>query len=503
MDGESMQKRTKIVATVGPSSDSVEVLSQMIRSGVNVFRLNFSHGTHDYHSKVLANIRSSMNKTGLIVGVLQDISGPKIRIGVLKEEFHLHPKDRLDFYRDPIEGERIGEHHYTVSINENSILDLLNVGDSIYLHDGNIRARIVSCEDRFVQAEIESNGKLNSRKGINFPNTRLGIDILTAKDREDMAWGVSNGVDFMAISFVQNGLDMIRAREIVSALGGEVQLFAKIEKFDAVENIDDILEHSDGLMVARGDLGIEVPYYQVPTIQKMLIRKANERSKPVITATQMLLSMTQNETATRAEISDVANAVLDGTDAVMLSEESAVGDNPILVVETMVNTIQSIEEIYPFDKFAEFRPHDPMDIINESAVRLGDALHAVGIIAMTTSGQSAKKLARYRPEMTIYAATHDERVARLLTLVWGVIPAYLTKKAKLEEMLSDIISRGLARNIIDKTQTYIFTAGDPVGVQGTTNLIRILREHEISFFGASKVSSSKSKKVHEIIPSLF
>jgi len=340
MDGESMQKRTKIVATVGPSSDSVEVLSQMIHSGVNVFRLNFSHGTHDYHSKVLANIRSSMNKTGLIVGVLQDISGPKIRIGVLKEEFHLHPKDRLDFYRDPIEGERIGEHHYTVSINENSILDLLNVGDSIYLHDGNIRARIVSCEDRFIQAEIENNGKLNSRKGINFPNTRLGIDILTAKDRDDMAWGVANGVDFMAISFVQNGLDMIRAREIVRSLGGEVQLFAKIEKFDAVENIDDILEHSDGLMVARGDLGIEVPYYQVPTIQKMLIRKANERSKPVITATQMLLSMTQNETATRAEISDVANAVLDGTDAVMLSEESAIGDNPILVVETMVNTIQ-------------------------------------------------------------------------------------------------------------------------------------------------------------------
>jgi pyruvate kinase len=503
IDGESMQKRTKILATVGPSSHSVEVLSEMIRAGVNVFRLNFSHGTHDYHSEVLKNIRTAMNKTGLIVGVLQDICGPKIRVGVLKEEFDLQPCDTIDFYFEMIEGEKINEHHYKASINQSDILRLLKVGDALYLHDGNIRARIVRCEAMFIQAEIENKGTLNSKQGINFPNTHLGIDVLTPKDREDMAWGIRNEVDFMAISFVQNGSDMIQARDIIRSFGGDVQLFAKIEKFDAVENIDEILEHSDGLMVARGDLGIEVPYYQVPTIQKMLIRKANECSKPVITATQMLLSMTQNDMATRAEISDVANAVLDGTDAVMLSEESAVGHNPVLVVETMVNTIQSIEEIYPFDKFSEFKLHDPMDIIDESAVRLGDALHASGIIAMTTSGQSAKKLARYRPEMTIYAATHDERVARILTLVWGVVPAYLTKKANLEEMMSDIITRGLERRIIDKTQTYIFTAGDPVGVKGTTNLIRILRENEIAFFGTPKTSAAKIKKSQELPPSLF
>lgn len=498
-----MQKRTKILATVGPSSDTIEILSLMIKAGVNVFRLNFSHGTHEYHAGVLANIRTAMRNTGLIVGVLQDISGPKIRVGKLKEEFHLENGDRLDFHIEAVEGEKIGENHYRLSINQSEILKMLNVGDAIYLHDGNIRARIVACAPDVVQAVIENKGKLSSNKGVNFPNTRLGINVLTPKDKADMAWGIANGVDFMAISFVQNAQDMIQAREIVRSCGGEVQLFAKIEKFDAVENIDEILRHSDGIMVARGDLGIEVPYYRVPTIQKMLIQKANGHSKPVITATQMLLSMTEKESATRAEISDVANAVLDGTDAVMLSEESAVGHNPVLVVETMVNTIQAIEEIYPFGKFTEFGYDDAIDVVNESAVRLGDSLNAEGIIAMTASGASAKKLSRYRPKMTIYAATHEERIARLLTMVWGVVPAYLIKKGRIEEMLSDIIHSGLKRGIIDKKRTYIFTAGYPIGMPGTTNIIRILRENEITFFGEIKTPSGKSKKTDESIPTLF
>lgn len=498
-----MQKRTKILATVGPSSDRVEVLSAMIRAGVNVFRLNFSHGSHEYHSQVLSNIRTAMRETGLIVGVLQDISGPKIRVGKLREDFHLESGDRLDFLYEPVEGEKIGDKHYRLSINQPGILKMLKEGDAIYLYDGIIRAKIVECTSGYVRALVENKGKLSSNKGVNFPNTPLGIDILTEKDRADMAWGVANGVDFMAISFVQNARDMIQAREVVHALGGEVQLFAKIEKFDAVENIDEILRYSDGLMVARGDLGIEVPYYRVPTIQKMLIQKANEHSKPVITATQMLLSMTEKESATRAEISDVANAVLDGTDAVMLSEESAVGHNPVLVVETMVNTIQAIEEIYPFGKF-DFGYDDAMDVVNESAVRLGDSLSAEGIIAMTTSGQSAKKLSRYRPKMTIYAATHEERIARLLTMVWGVVPAYLTKKGRLEEMLSEIIHSGLKRGIIDKKHTYVFTAGYPIGTPGTTNVIRILRENEITFFGETKPLPAKSKKSEEShIPTLF
>lgn len=499
-----MQKRTKILATVGPASENIETLSAMIRAGVNVFRLNFSHGTHEYHAQVLDNIRQAMRQTGLLVGVLQDICGPKIRVGKLREEFFLESGDVLEFWFEPCEGEKIGDHRYRLSINQSGILRMLGVGDAIYLHDGNIRAKITRSEPEYVEAVIENKGKLSSNKGVNFPNTRLGIDVLTEKDRADMAWGVANGVDFMAISFVQNAQDMIEARNVVASLGGDVQLFAKIEKFDAVENIDEILCHSDGLMVARGDLGIEVPYYRVPTIQKMLIRKANEYSKPVITATQMLLSMTEKESATRAEISDVANAVLDGTDAVMLSEESAVGHNPVLVVETMVNTIQGIEEIYPFGKFEQFSHHDSTDIINESAVRLGDSLHSEGIIAMTATGGSAKKLSRYRPKMTIYAATHEERVARLLTIVWGVVPAYLVCKGRLEEMLSEVIHSGLDRKIIDKQNTYIFTAGYPIGTPGTTNVIRILRENEITFFGETKPLPPKAKRVVESsIPTLF
>lgn len=498
-----MQKRTKILATVGPASDSIEILSSMIQAGVNVFRLNFSHGTHEYHAKVLANIRAAMSKTGLLVGVLQDICGPKIRIGKLKEDFDLEVGDRLDFVYDTIEGERVAKGHYRLTLNQSTILKRLNVGDAVYLHDGNIAARVVASDSTLVQSVIENSGKLTSNKGVNFPNTRLGIEILTPKDKEDMAWGVEHGVDFMAISFVQNGNDMIQAREVIRAYGGEVQLYAKIEKFDAVENIDEILRNSDGIMVARGDLGIEVPYYRVPTIQKMLIQKANEHSKPVITATQMLLSMTEKEHATRAEISDVANAVLDGTDAVMLSEESAVGHNPVLVVETMVNTIQAIEEIYPFGKFTEFGYDDTMDVVNESAVRLGDSLQAEGIIAMTTSGSSAKKLSRYRPRMTIYAATHEERTARLLTMSWGVVPAYLVKKGRLEEMLSDIIHSGLRRRIMDPKRTYIFTAGYPIGTPGTTNVIRILRENEMIFFGETKSQTAKNKKNEEKVPTLF
>lgn len=498
-----MQKRTKILATVGPASDSVEILISLIKAGVNVFRLNFSHGTHEYHTLVLANIRRAMRETGLLVGILQDISGPKIRVGKLKEDFYLESGDRLDFYFESIEGEKVATGVYRLSINQSKILQMLNVDDLIYLYDGTIRARIVSQNGDYVQAIVENRGKLSSNKGVNFPNSHLGVDILTEKDKADMAWGIANGVDFMAISFVQNAKDMINAREIIRSYGADMQLFAKIEKFDAVENIDEILRHSDGIMVARGDLGIEVPYYRVPTIQKMLIEKANEHSKPVITATQMLLSMTEKDMATRAEISDVANAVLDGTDAVMLSEESSIGHDPVLVVETMVNTIQAIEEIYPFGKF-EFGYDDAMDVVNESAVRLGDSLNAEGIIAMTSSGSSAKKLSRYRPRMTIYAATHEERVARLLTIVWGVVPAYLIKKGRIEEMLSDIIQSGLKRNIIAKSQTYIFTAGYPIGTPGTTNIIRILRENEITFFGETKYHPSKTKKNEEKgMPALF
>lgn len=477
-----MKKHTKILATVGPASDSVDMLVKLIQAGVNVFRMNFSHGTHDYHKQVLENIKEAEEITGFMTGILQDISGPKIRVGMLEEEFRLVTGDRLTFVKEEITGKQTGEGEYTICINQPDILDSLDLGDAIYLYDGIIKAVVIERKGDSVVTELQNNGKLSSRKGVNFPNTRLGIDVLTPKDRDDMRWGVEHGVDFMAISFVQNAKDMENARKVLEQHGGKQQLFAKIEKFDAVENIDEILAAGDGVMVARGDLGIEVPYYEVPSIQKTLIKKANEAGKPVITATQMLLSMTEKDTATRAEISDVANAVLDGTDAVMLSEESAVGHNPVLAVETMSNTIRQIETIYPYNKFSYFSHYDVTDMIDESAVRMANDLETDAILAFTTSGQSAKKIARYRPHTPIYAIIHDCTVARSLTIVWGVLPAFYVHKSGFEAMMGEVVKNGLEKEVLHLESAYLLTAGDPVGVPGTTNTLRILRKNELEYF---------------------
>lgn len=481
-----MKKRTKILATIGPASDSLELIESLIRAGVNVFRLNFSHGTHAYHSEVLGRIREAIESTGLITGVLQDISGPKIRIGILEEDFELKSGDIVEFVKEEIVGSKISEGYYRLTINQKSILNQLHVGEYIYMYDGIIRSRVVEISTDNVKVSIENDGILSSKKGVNFPNTNLGIDILTEKDKQDMLWGVQNSVDFMAISFVQDAKDMRAARAVIDEYGGRTQLFAKIEKFDAVENIDEILKESDGLMVARGDLGIEIPYFNVPAVQKMIIKKANDDSKPVITATQMLLSMTKNDTATRAEISDVANAVLDGTDAVMLSEESAVGHNPILAVKTMVNTIRATEEYYPFNRLSYFKMHDDADKINDSAVRLCQSLDAVGILTITSSGRSARKIARYRPDRPIYAVTHDRITAQLLTMVWGVVPAFSVTDKNLENMMSDVMEEGINRGVLDIDSHYILTAGDPVGVSGSTNMIRIITGYEMEYFRSLK-----------------
>lgn len=496
-----MKRRTKILATVGPSSNNVESLEKMIRAGVNVFRMNFSHGTHEEHEEVLKNIRIATKNCGWVVGVLQDICGPKIRVGSLDKDFALKTGDKLVFMREDIKGYQESEDRYVLSINQPSVLELIKEGEYIYLYDGRIRVKVDEIAEGAVTGIVENDGVLSSNKGVNFPNTKININVITEKDKADMLWGIKNQVDFMAISFVQNADDMRQARAILDENSGCQELIAKIEKFDAVENIDEILAESDGIMVARGDLGIEVPYYMVPTIQKTLIKKANAQAKPVVTATQMLLSMTENEIATRAEISDVANAVLDGTDAVMLSEESAIGHNPTLAVQTMSNTIIQTETIYPYNKFDEFENRDVQDVIDLSATQLATKLNSNGILALSTSGMSAKKMSRYRPDVDILAVTHDDRVARKLTLAWGVAPAFSVRKNKLDLMLSEVVHKGLERNVIKKENTYILTAGDPVGIVGTTNNIRILKEIEIEYFAS--LTEKKTKKEEPKAATLF
>lgn len=476
-----MYKKTKILATVGPASDSVEILEGLINAGVNVFRLNFSHGTHEYHASTLAKIREAEKNVKRKVGVLQDICGPKIRVGKLEEDFLLVAGDTVCFVKEEIVGKKLREGKYQLCINQPQILDMLKIDEYIYLYDGNIKARVIEVGEKIVTV-IENNGKLSSNKGVNFPNTVINIEVITPKDEADLLWGAQNGVDFVAVSFVQSAKDILHVREILKAHDSHAHIFAKIEKFDAVERIDEILEVSDGIMVARGDLGIEVPYYKVPSIQKKIIAKANAASKPVITATQMLLSMAEKEMATRAEISDVANAVLDGTDAVMLSEESAIGKNPINVVEVMTATIKEIETVYPYNKFDVFPFLDETDIISSSTARLADRLGVEAMISLTSSGKSARKLARYRIKADIYAVTHDERTARCLTIAWGVKPVMNIEASNLNMMLGHTLQTGIEQGLIHKDKTYIVTAGYPAGIEGSTNFIRILKKEQIEYY---------------------
>ncbi|UTD31094.1 pyruvate kinase [Campylobacter jejuni] len=478
-----MLKKTKIVATVGPASEKEEILRQMIINGVNVFRLNFSHGTHEYHKKNLDSIRKVAKELHIRIGILQDISGPKIRTGELKEPFELKKGDRLDFYRETILGEKIAQNHYKISINQNSILDMLKIDEYIYLYDGSIRAKVASIDDQKIETIIENDGFLNSNKGINFPNTKINIDVITQKDKNDLLWGIKNEVDFLAISFVQNAHDIDEVREILAQNNTKISIFAKIEKFDAVENIDEIIKSSDGIMVARGDLGIEVPYYKVPNIQKEIIQKANNASKPVITATQMLFSLAKSKTATRAEISDVANAVLDGTDAVMLSEESAVGIDPANAVDIMCQTIIETEKRYPYNKFNDFNDLDNTDKIMRSSAHLATDLNADAIFSLTSSGKSAIKIARYRPNIEIIAVGHSEKTLNSLSIVWGVNPAILVNKSnKLTELLKDSVRSSVEKGFMDEDKCYLLTAGFPTGVEGTSNLIRILNKEQITYY---------------------
>jgi len=474
-----MNKRTKILATLGPASHSTEIIEGLIKAGANMFRLNFSHGSHEYHLDTLNNIREAMKNLNTTVGVLQDISGPKVRVGDLKEPFELLRGDIITFLKDEIVGYKKEDKHYVVSINYPDILNKVKIDEYIYLYDGTIRAKVIQIDGE-VQARIENHGVLGSRKGVNFPNTVIDINVITKKDEIDIAWGVENNVDYFAISFVQNGSDMQRARKLLNGYKGK--LIAKIEKFDAVENIDEIMDESDGIMVARGDLGIEVPYYDVPTIQKMLIKKANTKGMPVITATQMLLSMTENERATRAEISDVANAVLDGTDVVMLSEESAVGEDPVNVVDTMSNIIARTEDIYNYDKQSKFDYLDEFDVIQATVTKLADDLAAKGILALTSSGKSATKISRYRPKTPIYAFTHKKKVLNSLTAIWGVEPIGTIKEAQASKMFQKMLISLDDKGVLDKTGTYVATVGYPVGMPGSTNTIKILTPAEIEYY---------------------
>ncbi|WP_025270368.1 pyruvate kinase [Hippea sp. KM1] len=459
-------KRVKIIATVGPSTNSKEAIEELIKAGVDVFRLNFSHGDHDTHRKTIRMIRECSRRLSKPVAILQDISGPKIRIGQIEGLLQLKKGDVLRLAKKDT-GDR-----YTVSVSHPEIIDFIKEGESVFFADGSIRTTALKKHRDYVELVVENEGVLSSKKGLNLPNSNLRISAITRKDEEDLAFGAGEGVDIVAVSFVNSKEDIIKAKDILNSYKANPWVIAKIETKRGVENIGEILNHSDGLMVARGDLGIEVGLEKVPVIQKRLIKKANAHAKPVIVATQMLLSMVNSPYPTRAEVSDIANALLDGADAVMLSDETTVGEYPIKAVEMLVRVIIETQKIYLYYK--KYEAYDE-DAIAASVADLCKGINPKAVISFTTSGTTAKNIAKYRPDVPIYAITNSEDVLRRLSIVWGVEPLCVMKGVKEPEVYIERLKEIIAqRQMFKESDKLILTMGSIIGREGSTNMIRVL-----------------------------
>ena len=468
-------KKTKIVATLGPATASEEMIEKLINEGVDVFRFNFSHADHKTHKENLQKVRKVSEKLNKHVAVLQDLSGPKIRIGEVKEPFPVSYGDIIKIVKEEVVGTK-----ERISINHPEILDKLKKGDMIYIADGLIRLEVISTDKEGITAKVLVGGVISSRKGVNFPKVKLDISSLTEKDIKDVEFGVKEGIDIIALSFVKNPEDVLKAKEIIKSYGGDQPLFAKIEKHEAVENIDEIIEVSDGIMVARGDLGVEIEMEKVPVIQKMIIKKCNEAGKPVITATQMLTSMLNSPRPTRAEVSDIANAVLDGTDAVMLSDETAVGKYPVEAVRVMTKTIIEVENIYNFHKEYE-SIKDKTQSIAYSATKLSQRLSAKAIIAFTKSGRTARNVSKFRPKSPIFAITHDIKTFRRLNIVWGVNPYMIIEQGEnSEELLCKFVNKAYKKDF-RPDDVVIALVGFVGGVTGSTSIIRVLDKEDVNY----------------------
>lgn len=468
-------RRTKIVATIGPSSNTPEKIEALIRAGVNVCRLNFSHGSHEDHKKVIDIIRAVSKKLSYSVPILMDLQGPKIRVGKMRDGAQvIHDGDTVTFTPENIEGDS-----KTIPIDYPNLVKDASPGNVILMDDGLLEAKVTRLLENSVEAVVINGGLLKSRKGVNLPNIKVSISAITEKDYEDLEFGLSEGVDFVALSFVRNASDVQELISRVRARGSNAGIIAKIEKPEAVDCLDDIIEESDGIMVARGDLGIEIPSDQVPLVQKMIIEKCRMAGKPVITATQMLESMINNPRPTRAESSDVANAVLDGTDAVMLSGESASGKYPIEAVRAMARICEQVEgnttRIYSSLKFKkpEWKEKQVVESISYGCVRMAEDVDAKAVAVVTHSGNTARRIAKYRPNVPVFAFTESQDVRRQLNLMWGV------RSVRLDELLDtdksvEVIEQWLRKEgVVASGDRVVIATGLPYSVKGRTNVIKV------------------------------
>ncbi|GEN51820.1 pyruvate kinase [Halobacillus faecis] len=471
-----MFRKTKIVSTIGPASESVEKLTQLIEAGMNVARLNFSHGDFEEHGARIDNIREASKATGKTVAILLDTKGPEIRTGILKDgEAYLEKGSTTYVSMDEIEGDA-----ERFSVTYPGLINDVHPGSKILLDDGLVELQVeeIDKEKNEIKTTVLNNGPLKNKKGVNVPNVSVNLPGITEKDAKDIEFGIQQGVDFIAASFVRRASDVLEIKELLEKHNAShIQIIPKIENQEGVDNIDDILEVSDGLMVARGDLGVEIPAEDVPLVQKRLIRKCNEAGKPVITATQMLDSMQRNPRPTRAEASDVANAIFDGTDAIMLSGETAAGDYPVEAVQTMHNIASKTETgLNHMALLQERSKHSDMtitDAISQSVTHTAINLNAAAIVTPTESGHTARMISKYRPKAPIVAITSDEEVNRKLSLVWGVYAVMGPRAYSTDDMLDVAVERSLASGLAIRGDRVVITGGVPVGESGTTNLMKV------------------------------
>ena len=468
-------RKTKIVATIGPASCSEPVLKKLISAGTNVVRLNFSHGTMEWHKKLIQSVRKISSELGKPIAILQDLTGPRIRIGNLKDKSILL-KNGMFF--DLTTQNIIGDEK-RISVNYKNLPREIKKGDTILIADGSVKAVVFGKSETEIRCRVTSGGFISSKKGINLPFTKLKIPSLTAKDIKDLELGIRCNVDFVALSFVRKADDIKKVKEIIRKKGASIPVIAKIEKPEALKKIDEIIEASDGLMVARGDLGVEIPLEEIPQVQKMIIKKSNNCGKPVITATQMLKSMVENPEPTRAEVTDIANSILDGTDAMMLSEETAIGSYPVRAVEIMSKIAESTEKYIPEEKIfcnGEMKKRKTIpDAISHTACLTALDLNAKAIIAPTQSGYTAIQVSRFRPPQVIIAVSPHIKTVRRLSLCWGVYPILINNFSHTDDMITKAVKVSLASKLVKKGDMVVMTAGWPVEKTGTTNIIKAFK----------------------------
>jgi len=469
-------RKTKIVCTIGPASESVEKLVELINSGLNVCRLNFSHGDFEEHGARIVNIREAAKQTGKTVGILLDTKGPEIRTNTM-ENGAIELEEGAEIIVSMTEVVGTNE---KFSITYPGLIDDVHVGSKILLDDGLIGLEVldVNKTDGEIKTKVLNPGTLKNKKGVNVPNVSVNLPGITEKDANDIVFGIEQGIDFIAASFVRRASDVLEIRELLEKHNAaHIQIISKIENQEGVDNIKEILEVSDGLMVARGDLGVEIPAEEVPLVQKDLIKQCNALGKPVITATQMLDSMQRNPRPTRAEASDVANAIFDGTDAIMLSGETAAGSYPVEAVQTMHSIASRAEQALNYSEILQQRSKQVgpsiTDAIGQSVVHTALNLNASAIVAPTESGYTAKIVSKYRPQSPIVAVAANDSVARRLSLVWGVTPVVGERVSTIDDMLDHAVNDAVKTGVVAHGDLVVITAGVPVGESGATNLMKV------------------------------